>query len=82
MASQMKCPACSSELRQGFLYVRGIGASLHWSEKGDASVLSKKELEQIDLSEISSTPTGSQAVVPAWKCDECDLVAFFSTKRE
>ena len=74
----MKCPACDTELVGGFLYVRGIGASLYWSEKGDASLLSKKELEQIDLSKISRTPTGNQAVVPAWRCGECDLVMFSS----
>lgn len=78
----MKCPACSSDLNGGFLYVRGIGAALYWSEKGDASFLSKKELEQIDLSKISRTPIGNQAVVPAWQCGECELVTFSSTKLE
>ncbi len=75
----MKCPACSSDLKEGFLYVRGIGAALHWSEKGDASFFSKKELEQIDLRKISRTPTGNQAVVPAWRCEKCDLVTFSTT---
>ena len=78
----MKCPACSSDLGQGFLYVRGIGASLYWSEKGDATFLSRKDLEQIDLSKISRTPTGNQAVVPAWRCGACDLVMFSSTGDE
>ena len=44
--------------------------------------LSKKELEQIDLSVISRTRVGKQAIVPAWHCSECDLVMFCSTGDE
>jgi len=61
----MKCPACSSDLGQGFLYVRGIGAALYWSDKGDAGFLSRKDLEQIDLGKISKTAITSHNALPS-----------------
>ena len=71
-----KCPSCSSGLEKGFLYVRGIAASLHWSTRGDTKLMSRQNLEQIDLSQISATNTGGQAVVEAWLCPSCDFVCF------
>ena len=62
--------------------MRGIGASFFWSEKGNARFYSRRDREQIDLSAISSTPIGGQAVVPAWRCGKCDLVIFSSAGDE
>jgi len=75
-AKPTSCPFCSSDLESGHLYVRGIGASLFWSRHGDTRLLSRKHLEQIDLSNISTTYVGGQAVIGAWRCTGCDLVCF------
>ena len=74
--ANLSCPACATKLEKGHLYVRGLAASLHWSSHGDTGVLSRKNLEQIDLSQISSTPVGSQAVIDAWLCPACNLLSF------
>jgi len=71
-----KCPSCSSSLEKGFLYVRGIGAALHWSTRSDTKLMSRQNLEQIDLGQISATNAGGQAVVGAWLCPACDFVCF------
>ena len=76
IASDLTCPVCATTLEKGHLYVRGIFASLHWSTRGDTRVLSRKNLEQIDLSRISSTPAGGQAVINAWLCPACNLLSF------
>lgn len=74
----MICPNCESELETGFIYVRGIGAALHWSGSGKVGAFSRKNLEQIDLGRISMTPTGAQAVLPALRCNNCSTVVFES----
>lgn len=74
--TNVTCPACSAQMKKGHLYVRGLSASLHWSSRGDTKFLSRKNLEQIDLSQISTRPTGGQAVLDAWLCPVCDLLSF------
>jgi hypothetical protein len=74
----VKCPACSADLSEGFLYVRGIGGALFWSKSGTASFLSRESLEQVDLRKASVRPIGAQAVLPAWQCEKCGLFVFRS----
>jgi hypothetical protein len=63
-------------LEKGFLYVRGFGGSLFWSTTGSTRFFSKGNLEPINLGQLSTTPTGGQAVLEAWRCPDCELVAF------
>ena len=74
--NELGCPECKGNLEQGFVYVRGIGAALHWSESGNTGFMSRKNLEQINLGEISETETGGQAVIKAWRCPSCEFVCF------
>ncbi|MCP4391768.1 MAG: hypothetical protein GY802_25965 [Gammaproteobacteria bacterium] len=74
--STLKCPSCETDLESGFLYTRGIGGALFWSLKGDTGMWSRKHLEQIDLDRISTTGTGAQAVIKAWRCSHCEFVCF------
>ncbi len=74
--SSLNCPACERNLEQGFLYVRGIGSALFWSEHGDTGMMSRKNLEQIMLDKISTTGTGAQAVIEAWRCPDCEIISF------
>jgi hypothetical protein len=60
--SNPKCPSCESDLEDGYLYARGLGAALFWSHHGDTGIWSRKNLQQIDLDKISITGTGGQAV--------------------
>ena len=77
MASSTKsCPECKGHLEQGFVYVRGIGAAMFWSESGDTGLMSRKNLEQINLGNISETDAGAQAVIKAWRCPSCEFVCF------
>jgi len=66
--SDLKCPSCETGLEPGFLYLRGIDGALFWSARGDTGMLSRKRLEQIELDKISTTGTGCQAVIEAWRC--------------
>jgi len=66
-------------MAQGFIYIRGFGASLFWSSNRNIRFWSRKELEPMDLSKISVTPTGTQAVVEAWRCSTCTFVTFRSS---
>ena len=75
----MKCPACNKDMESGFLYVRGFGGSLFWSNSKDTGFLSKKDLEHIDLSKLSVTGTGTQGVLPAFRCTSCTTITFKST---
>ena len=75
-----KCPSCDKGLEKGFLYVRGLGAALFWAKQGDTKLLSRKNLEQINLGQISTTGTGGQAVVEAWLCPRCEFVCFRRVK--
>ena len=74
----MNCPSCKSKLEKAFIYVRGFGGSLFWSTSDSTSFFSRKNLEQIDLGELSTTPTGAQAVVPAFRCNKCSIMVFKS----
>ncbi len=74
----MNCPRCGKEMDDGFLYVRGVGGSLFWSDNGGVRFPSRSGLEQLDLSRLSTTPTGSQGILNAHRCDGCGLVAFGS----
>ena len=76
----MTCPECDSDMDDGFLYVRGTGASLAWSADPDTRFFSKKGLELVNLTELSRTPTGGQAVLDAPRCPKCGLVVFRSKK--
>jgi len=72
----LKCPSCGTNLEPGFLYVRGVGGALFWSEHGDTGMMSRKNLEQIQLDKISISGTGAQAVIEAGRCPDCDFVCF------
>ena len=72
----MNCPTCAVEMKSGFLYVRGLGGALFWSESAETKVFSRKSLTQIDLRKISKVPTGGQAIVPAHHCAPCGLMTF------
>ncbi len=76
----MNCPACSAKMGEGFIYVRGIGGSLFWSKSKTVSFFSRKELEQVDLTKLSVTPTGMQAVLEACRCPSCGVLAFRSRR--
>ncbi len=78
----MNCPNCSNEMEKGFLYVRGFAGSLFWSTSGHVRFFSREGLQQIDLSRLSQTPTGAQAVLPASRCSTCSMIAFKSTYEE
>lgn len=75
----MTCPDCQAEMEDGFLYVRGIGSSLSWSSDPKVRFFSKKGLDIVNLTALSRTPTGGQAVLDAPRCRQCKLVAFRST---
>ena len=75
----MNCPSCNIAFEKGFVYVRGFGGSLFWSTSGTTRFFSRKKLEQINLDELSTVRIGGQAVVPAWRCPSCHLIAFSST---
>lgn len=77
--SELRCPSCETILEPGFLYLRGIGGALFWSEHGDTGMFSRKNLEQVQLDKISITGTGGQAVIEAWRCPDCDFVCFRRT---
>ena len=72
----MDCPTCKREMSHGGLYVRGVAAALHWSQRQDVGLLSRRGLEQIDLEKASLTGTGGQAVLDGWRCEPCGIVAF------
>ena len=72
----MKCPSCSEEMSEGFLHVRGIGGAMFWSASGTGSFLSRNDLVQIDLERASVRPVGTQAVLKAWSCMKCGMLAF------
>ena len=76
MPDNTKCPFCSSQLSKSYLYVRGLGASLHRGTRADIGFLSRADLQQINLGEISQTDTGAQAVIDALHCDSCDSMSF------
>lgn len=76
MSETKNCSFCTEAMAPSFLYVRGLGASLHRSERPDVGLLSRDDLHQIDLGEISKTGTGTQAVIVAFYCESCDSICF------
>ena len=74
----MKCPSCGQDMEPGYIYVRGIGGSLFWSKSKNTRFFSRKGLEQIDLSKVSVTGIGAQAVLNASRCEPCSTVTFKS----
>lgn len=71
----MKCSECGKEMEAGYLYVRGVGGSLFWSADGNVRYPSKRTLEQLDLSRLSTTPTGAQGVLKASRCEDCGVLS-------
>lgn len=74
----MPCPQCNHELESGFLYVRGFGSSLCWGWDSTTGFLSRRGLEQIDLTNMSVTGTASQGVPQAKRCTGCSAIVFES----
>lgn len=77
----MKCSRCDVEMEDGAMYVRGMFTSLLWSSRKDASFLSKRGLDIINLGNISRTPTGAQAVIESARCRQCGAITFDSRER-
>ena len=77
----MRCPRCNVEMENGAMYVRGMFTSLLWSPRKDVSFMSKKDLDLINLGEISKTPTGAQAVIESNRCPQCGSITFNSRER-
>jgi len=80
MTDQPICPYCSSPLSDAYLYVRGLGAALHWSSRPDIGLLSRADLIQVNLNDISNADVGAQAVVDALRCESCDSLSFRSKR--
>ena len=76
MSETTRCSFCTQAMTPTFLYVRGLGAALHRSVRPDIGILSRADLQQIDLREISKTGTGTQAVIAAFHCESCDSICF------
>jgi len=76
MSETKTCPFCSLAMKTTYLYVRGLGASLHRSTRPDVGLLSRTDLRQIDLGKISKTDVGAQAVIDAFCCESCDSISF------
>lgn len=74
--TEASCSYCGEPLSDVHLYVRGIGASLSWSTRPDAPLTSRRDLNLINLDNISSGGTGMQAIVPALRCDACGAISF------
>ena len=76
----MNCSECNEKMEKGFLYVRGFGAALLWSDRHDTSAVSRRGMEQIDLSKANVSPSRQQAVIHGYRCSDCGEVRF-KTKR-
>ena len=76
MTTKPSCPRCGDPLEPGYLYVRGLGASVHWSTEPGKSFLSRKGLRQLDLSAGSQTNAGGQAELESHHCPSCNLYCF------
>ena len=76
MTDAQNCPFCSAPMMPVYLYVRGIGAALHWSNRSDIGLFSRTDLQQIDLADISQTEVGAQAVIESLRCESCDSIGF------
>jgi len=80
MSEKKNCPFCSAPVNTAYLYVRGLGASLHRSTWPDVGSMSRTDLEQVKLDDISQTGTGAQAVISALHCESCDSISFKASK--
>lgn len=69
------CPFCGDPMNGAHLYVRGLGASLHLSSRADVGLMSRNDLQQINLDNLSRTDTGAQAVIPVLNCTSCGSVS-------
>ena len=78
MSDMKNCPFCAEPLKADNLYVRGIAAALLRSERADVGALSRSELEQIDLRNISRGRVGAQAIIPSLYCEACGGICFMS----
>ena len=76
----MNCWDCNRQMEKGFLYVRGFGASLLWSDRPDTSAVSRRGMDQIDLSKVSVNPSRQQAVVLGYRCPDCGEIRFKTTR--
>ena len=73
----MKCSNCDCDMESGALYLRGLFSSLFWSANKEVKLLSKKELEQIHLGNLSITGSANtQAVINSWRCPKCKAILF------
>jgi len=72
----MKCQNCDKEMTVGFIYLRGLGGSLHWATSKDISILSRNGLEQMDLDKMSVVGSSIQAIIEALRCAACQKVTF------
>ena len=80
MSDYPVCPFCSSKLTKSYLYVRGLGAAIHWSPRPDIGFLSRTDLNQVNLSDISHVNTGAQAIIDVLRCESCDSISFKSKR--
>ena len=80
MSETPNCPFCAAALNSAYLYVRGLGASLHRSTRPDVGLLLRTDLEQVNLGDISQTGTGAQAVIGALHCESCNSISFKASK--
>ncbi len=78
----MKCPSCDQDLTEGYVYVRGFGASLHWGERSDVSWFSRKGLEMIDLRDYSLLAPRTQARVRGRRCRGCGALLLLRRSTE
>lgn len=76
MNDPARCPFCAGPISQAHLYIRGLGASLHLSERADVGLMSRSDLRQINLDHLSKTDAGAQAVIPVLNCTSCGSVSF------
>jgi hypothetical protein len=76
----MNCSECNKEMEKGFLYIRGFGAALLWSDRHDTPAVSRRGMEQIDLSKVGVSPSRQQAVIHGYRCPDCGEINF-KTKR-
>jgi len=80
MTEKPDCPFCSAPMMPVYLYVRGVAAALHRSNRPDVGFLSRTDLQQINLADISQTDTGAQAVIESLHCESCDSICFKASK--
>jgi hypothetical protein len=63
-------------MERGYLYVRGFGAALLWSDRNDVSAVSRRGMEQIDLAKVSVSTSRQQAVLHGYRCADCGEIQF------